>query len=316
MDRPSGAFARTARKNSQGLQTAVFFLALCALAVFGLWQLFSGGGRPEAGAPGDPAAPNAGDYVRLPSEAHPLWEGSLVLVNRDHAWHFPDDQALISIYDHKTADYYVRDKEVYLSPTAMEPLNNMLEVFYEETGNGHINVIAGWRSYDQQDELLSAAVGEDGADRAYRFVAQPGYSEHHTGLAVDFALFFEKDGTSGSFDGAGDQAWLLEHAGEYGFVRRYASGKESVTGIGDEPWHFRYVGVPHAGYMAENGLCLEEYLALLRQYSWDGAHLAFSAHGAEYEIYFCETGSLYVPQEGDFTVSGNGYDGYVVTITK
>ena len=314
MNRYSGAFARTARKKSNGGQMAVFFLAICVLAMLSLWQLFlSGSGSPGSA---DPAPDISGEYVRLPSEEHPLWEGSLVLVNGDHGWDYFDEVALVSIYDYKTANYYVRDRAVYLNPVAMEPLNHMLEVFYAETGNGHLNVVAGWRSYDQQDQLLSAAVEEDGQARAARFVARPGHSEHHTGLAVDFALYFEEDGTSGSFDGRGDQAWLSEHAGEYGFILRYAPDKEPITGIGDEPWHFRFVGEGHAQYMAENGLCLEEYLELLRQYTWDGEHLTFSAHGTEYEIYFCAEGSLYVPREGDFSVSGNGYDGYIVTVTK
>ena len=52
----------------------------------------------------------------------------------------------------------------------------------------------------------------------------------------------------------------------YGFVERYPKGKEEITGIGHEPWHFRYVGVPHARFMEERNITLGEYLELLRQY--------------------------------------------------
>ena len=54
--------------------------------------------------------------------------------------------------------------------------------------------------------------------------------------------------------------WLAAHCHEYGFILRYPKGKEAVTGIGWEPWHFRYVGVPFAREIADRGLTLEEYL--------------------------------------------------------
>ena len=46
----------------------------------------------------------------------------------------------------------------------------------------------------------------------------------------------------------------------YGFIERYPANKEAVTGIAHEPWHFRYVGRPHAQRMTDLGLTLEEYL--------------------------------------------------------
>ena len=43
-------------------------------------------------------------------------------------------------------------------------------------------------------------------------------------------------------------------------ILRYPKGKQDVTGIIFEPWHFRYVGVEIATYIMENNLTLEEYL--------------------------------------------------------
>ena len=54
----------------------------------------------------------------------------------------------------------------------------------------------------------------------------------------------------------------MAHCAEYGFIHRFPSGKEDVTGVMYEPWHFRYVGPEAAAYMMENSLCLEEFLAL------------------------------------------------------
>ena len=84
-------------------------------------------------------------------------------------------------------------------------------------------------------------------DKAYETVAVPGTSEHHLGLAVDLL-------------GSEAVAWLTEHCWDYGFIVRYTEEKEPITGIVDEPWHFRYVGTEVSLDMKGSGLCLEEYL--------------------------------------------------------
>lgn len=88
---------------------------------------------------------------------------------------------------------------------------------------------------------------EEARDMAYETVAVPGTSEHHLGLAVDLL-------------GAEAVAWFTEHCWDYGFIVRYTEEKEPITGIVDEPWHFRYVGREVSLDMKDSGLCLEEYL--------------------------------------------------------
>ena len=63
-----------------------------------------------------------------------------------------------------------------------------------------------------------------------------------------------------SFEYDAEAIWMAEHCAEYGFILRYPKGKQDVTGIIFEPWHFRYVGVEIATYIMENNLTLEEYL--------------------------------------------------------
>ena len=95
---------------------------------------------------------------------------------------------------------------------------------------------------------------------AGEYVQPPGASEHHTGLAVDF--FSDGDASlTETFAKTPAYAWFTKHAAEYGFVERYPKGKEEITGIGWEPWHYRYVGKTHAEAMQTAGLCLEEYVA-------------------------------------------------------
>ena len=89
----------------------------------------------------------------------------------------------------------------------------------------------------------------------------------------------------------------------------YAADKVGTTQFASEPWHFRYVGIPHAKYITENNLCLEEYIELMHSYTVENP---LSYEG--YSIYFCPENALYVPQSGNYTVSGNNVDGFIVTV--
>ena len=94
-------------------------------------------------------------------------------------------------------------------------------------------------------------------------VAPPGTSEHNTGLAVDILsgdYYYHHSTMEESFEYDAEAIWMAEHCAEYGFILRYPKGKQDVTGIIFEPWHFRYVGVEIATYIMENNLTLEEYL--------------------------------------------------------
>jgi len=95
---------------------------------------------------------------------------------------------------------------------------------------------------------------------AARWVAKPGTSEHQTGLALDIVaagyqiLDEEQEDTA-------EQKWLMENSWKYGFILRYPSEKSDITGIGYEPWHYRYVGKAAAADIYRTGVCLEEYLS-------------------------------------------------------
>ena len=128
-------------------------------------------------------------------------------------------------------------------------------------------ICSSYRTYDKQEELFRKKVNtllkqgysqEEAETEAARWVARPGTSEHETGLAVDivdksYQLLDEKQ------EQTPVQQWLMAHCAEYGFILRYPVEKSDLTGIGYEPWHYRYVGVEAAKAITEQGLCLEEY---------------------------------------------------------
>ena len=251
------------------------------------------------------------EWVELPEGA--LSQGELVLVNGDHSFN-PALALPVSVYEGKTDSYQVKDVYLSLEPTVLAALNHWMDDYAGATGRRDVNIIAGHRSLAKQQELWQNAVDTKGEAYAKAYLAQPGHSEHHTGLALDLDTYDRESGTSGGFDGTGDQAWAAEHAWEYGFIQRYPPEKAEITGIDYEAWHYRYVGLPHAKYMAEHGLCLEEYIQLLRRCPWDGEHLRVDCGADAYEIWFCPGLRIAVPRGSQYSVSGNNVDGCVVTL--
>lgn len=122
-----------------------------------------------------------------------------------------------------------------------------------------------------------------------------------------------------------EQAWMEQNCAKYGFVVRYDGSKFEKTGILDESWHYRYVGVPHATYMMENNLCLEEYLELLKNsYAYPNEPLTVSANDTGISHLLCprflgfhdlRSGSCRNPS-GPMKSPATTWTAFIVTVTK
>lgn len=130
-------------------------------------------------------------------------------------------------------------------------------------------ICSSFRTWDKQSQLYERKVQfyiDQGSDRATAeeqaavWVARPGTSEHQAGLAVDIVSVEYQVLDEGQED-TPLQQWLMAHCWEYGFILRYPTDKSDLTGVGYEPWHYRYVGEEAAKAITEQGICLEEYLA-------------------------------------------------------
>jgi LAS superfamily LD-carboxypeptidase LdcB len=119
-------------------------------------------------------------------------------------------------------------------------------------------VTSGYRSYQTQQVLYNNYVKADGQAKADTYSARPGYSEHQTGLAIDFII---PGSTFNNFKYTEEFRWLKDNAHKYGFIMRYPLGKENITGYQYESWHYRYVGVDIAKYIYENDITYDEYYA-------------------------------------------------------
>lgn len=146
-----------------------------------------------------------------------------------------------------------------------EPLMAMFDAMKEE--GLHPVVCSGYRTLDKQEKLFNRKVQsyvksgytmDKANEMARQVLSIPGSGEHCLGLAVDiFASSYRK--LEVGFEKTPEGKWLREHSQDYGFTLRYEKGKEDVTGIQYEPWHFRYVGVEVARYLKEHQLSLEEF---------------------------------------------------------
>ncbi len=173
----------------------------------------------------------------------------LILVNSENK--IPDDYEtkLVTLTNGERID-----SEIY--PYLQEMFDDMrAEGYYPK-------VASGYRDGESQEDIFQnkyAAYRAEGYSRkeakklTEKWVAEPGTSEHELGLAVDI---------NPDRDKSGDEVyeWLSENAQKYGFIKRYPEDKTDITGISNEPWHYRYVGEKAAKEMKKKKLCLEEYI--------------------------------------------------------
>lgn len=147
------------------------------------------------------------------------------------------------------------DDENYLTKEAADAFEKMCLAAREEGYDILAN--STYRSIDDQQKTWDKYLKLYGQSYNDRFVTLPGYSEHHTGLAVDV-----KSAHSSIFKKSKEYTWMTENSYKYGFIHRYQESKVDITGIASEAWHFRYVGVEAATYIYEHNLSFEEYYAM------------------------------------------------------
>ena len=152
-----------------------------------------------------------------------------------------------------------------------EAVDALMDMLRAAKADGVTNwqVSAAYRSVQDQQEIMDEKVKSlmetnglsqtKAAKAAQKTVADPGTSEHHTGLAFDMTV-----PGGGSFISTQQCKWLHKHCWDYGFIVRYQADKESITGFLAEAWHIRYVGKEHSIVMRDNNLCLEEYIELAK----------------------------------------------------
>ncbi len=155
-------------------------------------------------------------------------------------------------------------ENIYMRPDAASALEQMFAAAQEE--GIHLYARSGFRSYTTQKAIYERKLGRVDDERsANASVAKPGYSEHQTGLAMDF----EGESTLGQGLNAAiadspEGIWVAENCHRFGFILRYPKDKTNITGYIFEPWHVRYVGVEAAEEITALGITFEEYIVMIQ----------------------------------------------------
>ena len=234
-----------------------------------------------------------------------IHNGLLILVNAEHPIQHMERPVLAPA---------VPGSDILLDTRAAAMLSGVISRI---GAAGEIVPVSGWRSEAEQREIWDGSMRDSGEEFTRKYVALPGCSEHQTGLAIDLALRADNiDNIRPEFPYDGVCGRFRALAADYGFVERYQSGKEGVTGIAAEPWHFRYVGRPHARIMCEMGLCLEEYVEYLRAYPYPERLLEVRGEVYEAEVGFAGARDALGLPDAPYQVSGNNVDGYIYTLWR
>ena len=243
-----------------------------------------------------------------------IYSGNLILVNKEHPITTRNNKYAASLVSVDSS--YPKVLLDYIAAKELSQIINYLNA------NNEIIPVSGFRTLSEQKQIYSDSVYENGAEFTEKYVALPGRSEHQTGLAIDLA---ENNGDYDfirpHFPYSGICMQFRKKAIHYGFIERYPKGKEEITGIAHEPWHFRYVGYPHSEIMSMKNLTLEEYIKYLRNFSYKGKHLKFFNYEYTYEIFYISLSgiqkyTLSLPANTPYQISGNNIDGYIITLKR
>lgn len=240
---------------------------------------------------------------------HKIHTGNLIVVNEQHSFRQEKKKKLLFPIHHRKQDILLDRQAGILLEELMQKIK----------GWNQIEGVSGWRSREEQQQIWDDSLRENGEEFTKTYVAIPGHSEHQTGLAIDLGLKGEElDFICPSFPYEGICGKFRKYASQYGFVERYPKGKERVTGIGHEPWHFRYVGVPHATIMEELNITLEEYMEFIKDYQHGKREYEFTHRGTEFEVSYLsaehgQNTNIRVDEQSIYRISGNNMDGFVVT---
>ena len=235
--------------------------------------------------------------------------GNLILVNADYPYNEQVNETDLVNVDKFACDVLLERRAVTLLSKLMEEIN----------GWDQISAVSGWRSMQEQENIYAQSLKENGSEFTQKYVALPGHSEHQTGLAIDLALTSDNiDFIRPDFPYTGICQTFRELSSQYGFIERYPQKKESITGIAHEPWHFRYIGVPHAEIMKKNDLCMEEYIPFIKQFAYGEQKYNFTVAQKNFSVSYlpaseAEIVCIEIAEDVSYTISGNNIDGYIIT---
>ena len=335
----------TEYKNSQATETRqklvmsifiVIILILVSFTVLIFGQIFS---KMSANDPDNNKDQNITEqkFVQVYKDSEDVHVGNLLIVSETFGYVYPSsNENIVSVYEFKKnsendavtkitvngKQYPTYELGAYANTTALDEttLKQFNQMMLDYCSTLDLSSLAA----DANASNLNLAWGYSDEETLAEDVESLGKTFYDHSLATTITLQRNSDSAKISESLLkSDFKWIYDNCCKYGFIIRYPDASEDKTGLnGSERVHLRYIGYEHAYYMSQNGLCLEEYLELIRtQYTYSGEHLTFTAdNGKSYEVYYvASTGnptSVSVPEGSDYSISGDNMNGFIVTITK
>ncbi|MBQ7173332.1 MAG: D-alanyl-D-alanine carboxypeptidase family protein [Clostridia bacterium] len=272
---------------------AVIIAILLALMVFAVMAIAHKG---SSKAPAETSGDKEIAFKEATFASEDAGKGNLLLVNAQHKYSFFEGTSLVSASSVSTPGC-VQNSSILVNAEALAAYDSMMKKYVEVFGESDIWLVEAYRTEAEQANKQFA----------------PGYSDHHTGRLLTIK---QKNGSDLSADN-----WLYQNCYKYGFVVRYPETKSMQTGVSGYTYAFRYVGIPHATYMQEHSLCMEEYIVLLQNNYSSGETLKFTAaDGNRYAVYSVKAATsgattLSVPSALPYTISGDNAGSFVITVT-
>ncbi|MBR2927343.1 MAG: D-alanyl-D-alanine carboxypeptidase family protein [Clostridia bacterium] len=348
MEKPARSFNtvknsnRKARKERRLLERkvllailAVAALILLVLAVFLVSSLVQviveSFGNNDPTPPAE--TPVSITYTQKTQESTGIYAGELIVVSQKDnlQYQLPEPGNLVSLLDLRqpqngTNPYQILtidNSTTSLQYAAAHAANAMLTDFYLKYQDNSLIFIDGYRTPEHQNS----------------FSTPVGFSEHQTGLVFTVRTYMSDSKHHPLAENA-FKDWIYQNAHKYGIICRYPDAKETLTGVSDYDYCFRYVGIPHATYIYQNNLCLEEYVALLQTRTVQNP-LTVTTENGSYQIYYVaasadqlttltvpkdfvdksnylppnrKTFDGYLPAAGEYTVSGDNKQGFIITV--
>lgn len=178
-----------------------------------------------------------------------------------------DDYVLVNKHRQLSREYVpddlvTIDKEYAKVDGDIEIERNVAKAFYDmakaaKTDGMQLMVSSGYRSYEEQEEVVNTYLKLYGQNYVDNYVAKPGFSEHQTAMSLDIA-----SKSVNTFVNSDEYTWMMDNAYKYGFILRYPKSKEDITGYKCEAWHYRYVGKKIAKYIKDNNITYDEYYVM------------------------------------------------------
>lgn len=238
-----------------------------------------------------------------------IYKGSLILINKKYPIRIDEAEIIRDLTEFD--DNY---KEHLLNKKIVKVLKKVLNTINSEE---KIVPVSGFRSRKEQSDLYDTSIRENGLEFTERFVARSDESEHQSGLAIDLGENKEEiDFICPDFPYYGVFNEFREVATQNGFIERYKKDKENITGISQEPWHFRFIGFPHSVIIEEKGFALEEYHEFIREYSSIDNPLKYKDYQILFVKSFEENQSIYIEDDLKYNISGNNIDGFIITLGR